>query len=189
MRHIIIMLPCLLFCACVFGTSRNAIFYTQSAAISQSISDSYNLLIGINRIRMPKYLDRPQMVTRQKDSVQLTISEYNRWAELPSVLATRVVTENLNTLLPSAQVKTNQLKGDRFDRTVTVEITDINAVSGEEAGLSAQYTIKDKTGKKITHHKFSHTVKIGKTYDDLANGYSQMLAALSQDIAGILIKE
>ena len=187
MKLIKIIIPCLLLTAC-FGSSKQAKFYTQTAASAQAISADFTSLVGVNRIQLPKYVDRPQMITQQKDSTQVIISEYNRWVEFPAVLATRVVTEDLGLLLPAAQVKMNQLKGDKFDWTVSVDIVKINAVLGSQAEMVAWYTLKDKSGNVLTHQKFAQTVEIGNSYDDVAKGYSQLLAVLSQEIAAVLIK-
>lgn len=189
MRLLKIVIPCLLLGGCVFGTSRNAKFYTQSAISTETISTDFTSSVGVNRLQLPKYIDRPQMVTHSKDSSQVNISEYNRWVESPSVLATRTLTENLNILFPAALIKTNQLKGEKFDRTVTVEISKISAVLGDKAELDAWYMVKNKAGDIVTQQKFTSTVQIGKTYDDLAQGYNQLLAQLSQEIAGTLIKK
>ena len=145
--------------------------------------------MGINRIQLPKYIDRPQMLTQLKNSAQIHVSEYNRWVEQPSVLATRVLTENLSVRLPAAQIKMNQLRGEHFDRTVSIEITKLDAVLGDKAEMVVWYTIKDKAGQVLVHQKFAATVLLGKTYDDLAKGYSELLANLSQAIANALIKK
>jgi len=189
MKLIKIVIPCLLLGACMFGTSKNAKFYTQSAISTNTISAEYTASLSVNRVQLPKYVERPQMVTQQKDSLQINISEYNRWVELPSVLATRVITKNLSVLLPAAQVKENQSKGEGFNWIISVEIVELNAVLGEKAELVAWYTIKNTSKKVITQQKFSHTVPIGKTYEDLANGYSRLLAELSQEIATSLIEQ
>ena len=189
MRFVKIIIPCLLLGACVFGTSKSAKFYTQSVMAANALSADYAGFIGVNRIQMPKYVDRPQMVTQLKDSTQMSISEYNRWVEFPSVLATRALTEDLSLLLPSARVKINQLKGEAFDKTVSVEIVNLNAVLGETAELVAWYTVKDKTGNVVKHQKFAKTVLIDKTYDGMAKGYSELLAELSQEIANVLIQK
>ena len=189
MKWIKVIIPCLLLGGCLLGTTKNAKFYTQSAIITQTLSSSYTAFVGVNRVQLPKYVDRPQMVTQRPDSAQMDISEYNRWVESPSVLATRALTENLNVLLPAAQIKVNHIKGEKFDKTVSVEVINLNAVLGRKAELTAWYTVKDNSGKTLVHQKFAHTVSIGKTYDDLAQGYNHLLAQLSREIADVLIKK
>ncbi|MBP5429591.1 MAG: membrane integrity-associated transporter subunit PqiC [Elusimicrobiaceae bacterium] len=190
MRLLKIIIPCLLLGACFWGTSQNAKFYTQSATATQTLSSDYVAFVGVNRVQLPRFMDRPQILTQVKDSSQVNISEYNRWVELPSVLATRVLTEDLGILLPAAQIKMNQFQGEGFDRVVSVEVIEMNAILGDKAELVAWYTVKNNSTKKIlTRQKFESTMEIGKTYDDLAQGYSTLLAQLSQEIASVLIKK
>ena len=180
-----IIIPCLLLSACL-GTSKQAKFYTQTTTAAQIVCADCEAFIGVNRIQLPKYVERPQMVTQQKDSSQVIISEYNRWVEFPSVLSTRVVAENLGILLPSSQVKVNQLKGEGFDWIVSVDVVKLNAVLGEKAELSAWYTLKDKKGKKIVRAQFTRTTPIGSSYEEVAQGYSRLLADLSREMADAL---
>lgn len=189
MKLIKIIVPCLLLGACMFGTSKTSKFYTQSGSSADIVSADYKGFVGVNRMVLPKYVDRPQIVTQQKDSVEVNISEYNRWVELPSVLATRVLTEDLSVLLPAAQIKINQSKGGSFDWVVSVEITKMKAVLDDKVELEAWYTIKDISKKTFVQHKFSGKVTIGKTYEDVANGWSQLLDELSREIATALVNK
>jgi len=189
MRLLKIVIPCLLLGGCMFGTSQSAKFYTQSAVSTGVLSADFASSVSVNRIQLPKYMDRPQMVTQSQDSAQINISEYNRWVEYPSVLMTQTLTENMSALLPSALIKVNLAKGEKFDKNVTVEISKISAVLGDKVELSAWYIIKDKGGEILAQQKFTGTVQIGKTYDDVAKGYNQLLAQLSQEIAVALLKK
>lgn len=188
MKLIKILIPCLLLGACL-GTSQQSKFYTQTVASTGAVSADFASFVGVNRIQLPKYIDRPQMVTQQADSAQVTISEYNRWVEFPSVLATRAVTENLGFLLPASQIKVNQLRGEKYDWTVSVEIVKMNAILGDKAEIEAWFTIKNRSGQQVVHQKVTKTALIGKSYDDMAKGYSQLLAAISRDIAEVLIRQ
>ena len=180
---------CFLLTACILGTSQTSKFYTLTSEPGPSISNSYKSFVGVMRIQLPKYTDRPQIVTQNKNSPEMVISEYNRWIENPSVLATRVLVEDLSALLPSAQIKMNQYGLEQFDRVISVEIVKMNAVLGEKITSEAWYTIKNKAGQTLICNKFMGSAQIGKSYDDLANGYSNLLTGLSQDIAHTLIKK
>lgn len=187
MKLIKIVIPCLLLGACVLGTSKNAKFYTPKAINAGVVSADYKAFVGVNRSQLPKYMERPQIVTHQKDSAQIKISEYNRWAEYPSVLLTRVVAEDLSHLLPASKVKPNQGKAERFDYTISLEVTEMKAVLGGNVELTAWYTIKNQAGKTLTQQKFTHSMKVGKSYEDLMKGYNELLAQLSYAIAEHLI--
>ncbi len=187
MKIIKIIIPCLLLGACMFGTSKNAKFYTLTSTPVSAVSVDYNAFVVVNRVQLPKYVDRAQIVTQHKDSAQVNISEYNRWVETPATLATHVLTEDLSVLLPSAQVKETRFKRGVADWTITVEIVEMNGVLGQKAEIIAWYTVQDKAGKIQTYQKFTNSVSIGKTYDELAQGYSQLLMQLSQEIAENLL--
>lgn len=184
-----IIIPCLLLNACLLGTSKNAKFYTMTAVPGPVVSEKYNTSVGIHRIHLPKYMERPQIVTQGNNSSQVNISEFNRWVENPSVLATRALTANLSTLLPSAQIAQTHLKGGKFAQTVTVEIVQLNAILGKQVELTAWCTVKDDVGKVLSHQKIEHSVSTGKTYDELAQAYSQLLSDVSRDIATVLITQ
>jgi uncharacterized lipoprotein YmbA len=117
------------------------------------------------------------------------ISEYNRWIESPSVLCTRILTQNLNHLLPKSDVKIRTLGSEKFDRRVWVQVIQMDGVLGQQAKLSAWFTIKNTKGKTIVHQKFTDKIEIGKTYDDLVVGYSKLWSKLSEDIAKQLIQK
>ncbi len=184
-----IIIPCLLLNACLLGTSKNANFYTMTAVPGPVVSENYNTSVGVNRIQLPKYMERPQIVTQPSNSAQVNISEFNRWVETPSVLATRTLAADLSMLLPSAQIVQTHLKGGKFAQTVTLEIVKLNAALGKQVELTALCTVKDSEGKVKIHQKFERTVPVGKTYDDLAQAYSQLLADVSRDIATVLITQ
>lgn len=187
MKILKIIIPCLLLNACLLGTSQNAKFYTMTAVAGPMISANYSTSVGVNRIQLPKYMERPQIVTQGNNSAQVNISEFNRWVENPSVLATRTLTANLSTLLPSAKIAQTHLKGGKFAQTVTLEIVQLNAVLGKQVELTAWCTVKDSAGKEQSRQKLEHTVSAGKTYDELAQAYSQLLAEVSRNIAMMLI--
>ena len=57
-------------------------------------------VIGVGPITVPKYLDRPQIVTRSGRN-QLALGEFDRWAEPLQDNVLRVLAENLAFLIPT----------------------------------------------------------------------------------------
>ena len=185
---LLVLAFCLLLNACVLGTSQNAKFYTLSSMPVTVQSNSYAAFVGINRVQLPRYMDRPQMTTQGQDSVEVNVSEYNRWVEYPNVLATRVLTENLSAALPSAQIKVNPFGTEKFDFVVSTEVIKMDAALGGNVQLDAWYSIKNGSGKLLDRRKFQKSIDIKNSYDDMAKGYSRLLALLAQDIAMALVK-
>jgi uncharacterized lipoprotein YmbA len=60
-------------------------------------------LVGLLPVRIPGYVDRPQLVTWTRPG-ELRIDEFLRWAEPLDAAITRTVAENLDTLLPETRV-------------------------------------------------------------------------------------
>jgi len=59
--------------------------------------------IGIGPVKIPEYLDRPQMVARPSDSGP-QYPEVDKWAESLEKNLTRVLTVNLSVLVPPERV-------------------------------------------------------------------------------------
>jgi uncharacterized lipoprotein YmbA len=60
-------------------------------------------LVGMLPVRIPGYIDRPQLVTWTRPG-ELRIDEFLRWAESLDAAITRTLAENLDTLLPATRV-------------------------------------------------------------------------------------
>ena len=189
MRLWAVLILCFFLTECIFKTSQTSKFYTLINEPSPSISNSYKSLVGIIRVQLPKHIDRPQIITQKQNTSEMIISEYNRWVENPSILITGVLVENLSTILPSAQIKMNQYGLEQFDRIISVEVVKLNAILDNKAELIAWYTIKNKSEQILSRNKFADSIQIGKSYNDLTNGYNKLLNKLSQDIAYTLIKQ
>ena len=59
--------------------------------------------IGVGPVHLPRYLDRPQIITRTKGT-DLKLAEFHHWAEPLADTFMRVVSENLSTLVPTDRV-------------------------------------------------------------------------------------
>lgn len=188
MRFLKVLIVCLFLSACFLGTSQNAKFYTLTSLNEPVVSKKCDCFVGVARVQLPKYMDRPQIVTQSKDTPEMIVSEYNRWVEAPAILTTRILTEDLNALLPSAQIKMRQNVAENFNAVVSVEVIKMNAVLGQKADLDAWFVIKDKVGNLLARQKFSKSAQIGKNYDDMINGYSSLWSQLAQSIADYLKK-
>ena len=48
--------------------------------VSKKINITPGVIIGVGPVKFPEYLDRPQMVTKNKEGI-LKFDEFNRWGE------------------------------------------------------------------------------------------------------------
>ncbi len=81
------------------GTSPPSAYYTLDEATFEYSRDADAAeILGIGPIRVPEYLERPQMVTRGKRS-ELRIDDFNRWAEPIVDAQHRIIASNVDALL------------------------------------------------------------------------------------------
>ena len=143
------------------------------------------MTVDVARVRIAEYIDRPQMVTQ--DGVTVHMAQDNRWAEgLGPMVGRRLISE-LSTRLPAATVKDAAFAGVAPDRTVFVEIYQMDGTLGKTARLSAVYGIA-KDGEPGRPHAVNYVVPVGNTYADYATACGQMIdrmaAEIARDVAG-----
>ncbi len=71
--------------------------------LTQKLELKSNTIIGVGPIRVPEYLDRPQIVTQDKNNLT-HFAQFDRWAEPIDTALTRVIDENLSAMLVNADV-------------------------------------------------------------------------------------
>ena len=100
MRKLWLFFPVLLLSACI-GTSRPARFYNlQAENIGAYSNAAVRADIGVREVKIPDYLDKPQIATLKSGGVEVDISELNRWSESLSTMIQRVVADDLGYNLP-----------------------------------------------------------------------------------------
>ncbi|MGR9099837.1 MAG: PqiC family protein [Gammaproteobacteria bacterium] len=100
----ILFISLLLF-AC--GGTKNAKFYlleSLPAAEPPSKSLADNITIRLRPLKLPGYLDRPQIVIR-RNQYRLVLDEYHRWGESLADNFSRVFAENLSVRISPAKVE------------------------------------------------------------------------------------
>ncbi len=143
------------------------------------------LSIGIGPIKLPDYVNRPQIVTKNGGN-ELVIDEFHRWAESLNNNVSRVLSDNFATLLGTEKI--NTYPWNRFvpiDYQVAIDVTRFDSVIGEEATIEARWSLLTDRGRKEIMRKRSKISKIpaADNYDAIVVAESEALAELSQEIA------
>ncbi len=154
----------------------------------QTIPDRLNedtLSIGVGPIILPDYVNRPQIVTKNGAN-ELVIDEFYRWAEPLRTNVSRVLSDNLATLLGTENI--TKYPWNRFvhiDYQVSIEFTKFDSIIGKEATIEARWVILTDRGRNEILRKKSKITKKAETerYDAIVVAESQALAELSQQIA------
>lgn len=179
----------LMFLAGCAGTE-HARFYTLHSVPdidieSQGATIDNGVAVGIGPVRIPMYLDRPQIVT-SKGQNEIHLAEFDRWAEPLKHNVTRVLAENL-----SIQLSTNRIavfpwkRSTEIDYRVAVEIIRFDVTADGESLLIARWTLSRGEEREVLLSRKSIIGKsVGaKDYKAIVSAMSGNLTDLSSEIA------
>ena len=156
-----------------------------SSKAEQQKATIQDIAVGIGPIDFPKYLNRPQIVTRISKN-QLKLDDFNRWAEPLELNFSRVLAENLSTLLSTDHIAFYPWKSSlKIKYQVMVDVTHFDGTLGEDVTFRAHWTLFDQDEKKtlsIRKSTFSEPMD-GRDYESLASAKSRVLANFSKEIA------
>ena len=168
-------------------TSPQANFYSlKSLSGQESVSPSRKTAVGVAPVTVPDYLDKPQMVTRESNGVELKVSELNRWGEPLSGMIQRVLADDLALLLPGAWVKPENYGRENYAYSVYVEINRFDGVSGGDAVLDCWWSVKNASGSVVRRQRESFRQPMGQSYENMAEVQSVLLSRLAARIAGVI---
>ncbi len=171
------------------GGSRPSNFYILTSTVQQPEElRADSLRIGVGTIRFPEYLNRPQIITHTTDN-ELNLAEFNRWAEPLQENLSRVLAENLGSLLGTDQVYVLPWQSaDQLHYRLNTEIRKFELTDDSEILLIAVWQLLDGTsGQELAHHRSEiHQSTDGPGYDAIARSMSQAVEILSRDISKIL---
>jgi uncharacterized lipoprotein YmbA len=146
---------------------------------------SSGLSIGIGPVSIPGYLDRQEIVTRVAQN-QISLSEYDRWAEPLEESLTRVVSQNVSAMLRAERINAYPWRTDKKPLyQVEIEVLRFEANTAQEAQLAARWAVRN-TGQKdsIRYHETRLMRSIpARTTEAAVAALSEALAGLSREIA------
>ena len=144
--------------------------------------------IGVGPIKLPEYVNRPQIVTRTSPN-ELSLSSFEQWAEPLTDSVPRMLAENISRLVCTKEVVLFPWRPSQTpEYRVEVEVLQMDGTLGSTVSLEAWWSVTyggDKKARLTRKATYSEPVA-GKGYDTLVQAHSRALAALSRDIAGAL---
>ena len=139
-------------------------------------------------IRIPEYLDRPQIVTAQGRNTY-RLDEQHRWAERLDDNLSRVLVKNLETLVPARQVLANTSdRGQPADFRVAVDILEFHMESDGQALLSAQWRIRKGSQTLSSQTSTLRVAAVAGDYESQVAALNQCVNRLSRIIARTILQ-
>jgi uncharacterized lipoprotein YmbA len=143
--------------------------------------------VGIRKIKLPAYLDRPQIVKRIGNN-ELVFSSSHQWGEPLSQSVARVLTKQLDAELVNVHVRSHSWsRTQAIAAQIDVRINQFEIVDDLACVLDVNWLIWPQDNKTvITHHSLISVPVDSHQYSALATAHSQALSQLSKQIASSL---
>lgn len=159
-----------------------------AAAPASTSAAAGDFTLGLGPIKLPPYLDRPEIVTRAAPN-RIELSKEDRWGEAIQNGFTTSLERDLQ-----AQTGTNRIilfpwyNTVHVDMQVAIDVYRFETDAQGNANLSAKWTILDSSGKNILYTVETNLTQPSKPGDetDAAAALSKTIGDLSGQIANMI---
>jgi hypothetical protein len=173
---------------CLGSSPRIEYFTLRSAsgeAAGPALAELPELGIAVGPLEIPRYLDRPEIVT-QDGSNRLVIADAQRWGGSLRSDILRVVADDLGRLLGTPRVAVYPVE-PRFPARfrILLDLRELESVQAERVTLLARWTVAsmtDGSALAIEESRIEQPVA-SASFDDLVAAQSATLGTLSRRIA------
>ena len=163
-----------------------ATFYQLEEPASTQLSGlARGIAVGVERIDVAPYLDRPQIVIRRAGH-QLQLSEFHRWVEPLDESIARVIIVNLSNMLSSTRVYRTPRRTKIIDLEfrVEIDIARFDGTLGGDAVLVGRWTLYGQEGAALsTRVSIIREASDGEGFDRLIAAQNRTLQQLIHEIA------
>lgn len=134
-------------------------------------------IIGVGPVKIPSYIDRPQMVLRSGHDVRITLDEFNRWGEPLADNIPRIVTDMVALHAgPNVSVVQYPSASNRHAHVwLTMNINRLDGAVGDSATIDTWWSIVSPEGTLLHTGRYRQTLAVGETYEELAQVESMLL--------------
>ncbi len=155
---------------------------------SQRVAGAAGVALAVGPVRLPEYVDRPQIVTGDSGN-ELQQAAFAQWAEPLTTNFTRVLANNLSVLLGTDRVAVFPWRGSvPIDYQVVVEVTQFLGALNGSVSLVALWRVLGPDGREVLASRQSKFTEAAgsQEYSTLAAALSRTVARLSGEIAAAL---
>jgi len=149
------LLLCATLAAC--ATSEPSRFYTltpppppdRAEPAAGAVTRQAPLNVALSPVQVPRYLDRPQLVTRS-DANTLELAEFDKWSEPLSDMIGRVLAEDLSRRLADARIFLLPVRqAVPIERIVDIQVMRFDADAAGLVTLDARWQAFSEGGRKL----------------------------------------
>jgi len=159
----------------------------RTIAVRDAATSEYEIRFA--PIRMPAYLDRPQIVTRLNDA-EIKMDQFHRWGIPLDVTIAEVLSASVGREIPEAYVDAQPSRGALFQGYhVLVDVVRLDGFLGGDVELIAQWKV-NQVGE--TNRLVAQKLSIYKTtiesekYEEYVEAVRQNINAMGKEIAAAI---
>jgi uncharacterized lipoprotein YmbA len=169
------------------GRTPSPTFYSLAALPPPTVADA-ELAVLVGPVTLPRYLDRPQIVTREAAS-RMQVAELHRWAGSLTADVQRVLALDLAHHLGTNRVAVYpRTKAFPIDYQVEVDIFRFDGRLDTEVVLDARFSVRSGDGGdplRVERLRFADRVE-PQTYAGLVASHEHALARFGLEVAAVL---
>lgn len=173
---------------CVGGGVQDRFYMLESSKIAAARPPMTppNPRIGLGPVKIPAYLDRPQIVTSGANH-QYQLSDTHRWAERLDENISRVMAEDLARLVPTDQVIVHPWPREtRLEAQVAIQLQEFHADLSGTAHLVALWTVKPSRGDSFGRRFECRMPFSGGDYVRMVEAQNACLSKLDLELAAVI---
>ena len=158
---------------------------TVEAAESGGSGEALGFGLGVGPIRLPRYLERPQIVTRSGDS-ELIVNDLARWGGGLEPETLRILGNNLALLLGTNRVAVYPIPGlFPIKYKVLMDVEQFDGEAGGDLILRVRWLLVSPENGETLEAKYETFTEpmTSSSFDDLVSSHSRILATFSRSIA------
>lgn len=185
MKKIFYSIIVLLLTSCIGGISIPSNFYNLVPIDNNNIkiTNKKNVVINIESVVIPAYLDKSQIITINGEDTEINVSENNRWAEPLTDSIQRVLSEDMRSYMPNAIIKYEAMKNGNSDYYVYIVINKFEGRFNDKLILNAWWSITDRNGNTVITKNSHFETNIENNYNNLVKKYSELVNRLAIEIS------
>ena len=150
-------------------------------------SEKPEAVVGVLRVGVPGWIDRPQLSARGATG-QIVTNEFARWGEPVAKGMQRVVAENLAALLPTRRIVVAPWPPNEIvDHRVDITLSEAARQADGSVLVEGRWALLGPTGVTLVQRRTSHrTNPTAAGAAGAVEGVNEAIAELSREIAGAL---
>lgn len=176
-------------CVDIGSTTAPSRFYVLSEAESKTAPSPTGVAVLVGPVTLPRYLDRPQIVTRSTPN-QLELAEYDRWGGRLDDNFARVLSQNISIHLDTSRVALfprDQRPPDAIQ--ISVDVSRFEKIGAQsDVELDAQWSVfpPARTAKPVIGASRIRVRPAGEGLPETVAAMSEAVDKLAQEIAGVV---